>query len=94
LSCYVFLFGGAAVARYISKMTKLLDQAFEAARALPPAAQDDVARVLFHLTGDEEPPVTLSPAERTAIDRSKAASARGEFATDEQVRNLWKKHGL
>ena len=75
-------------------MTKLLDQAVEAARALPPEAQDAIAHVLFQLAGNEEPPVILSADERAAIERSKAAAARGEFATDEQVRSLWKKHGL
>jgi len=29
-----------------------------------------------------------------AIGRSKAAGSRGEFATDEQVRAVWAKHGL
>ena len=76
-------------------MTRLLDQALEAARNLPPAAQDDIARVVLRLAGsDEEPPVTLSPDERAAIAVSKAAAARGEFATDEQVRAAWAKHGL
>ncbi len=75
-------------------MTKLLDQAIEAARALPPEAQDDIARVMFQLAGDQGPPVILSADERTAIERSKAAAARGEFATEEQVRSVWKKHGL
>jgi predicted transcriptional regulator len=39
-------------------------------------------------------PVTLSADERAAIAASKAAAARGEFATDEQVRAIWAKHGL
>ena len=38
--------------------------------------------------------VPLSPEEREAIAHSKAAAARGEFATDEQVRAVWAKHGL
>jgi len=77
-------------------MTKLLDQAIEAARGLPPDAQDDIARVVLRLagTGDEASPVILTPAEREAIARSKAAAARGEFATDAQVRAVWSKHGL
>jgi len=77
-------------------MTKLLDQALEAARNLPPAAQDDIARVVLRLAGndDEERPVALSPEERAAIAASKAAAARGEFATDEHVRAAWAKHGL
>jgi hypothetical protein len=32
-----------------------------------------------------------SPDERAAIGASKAAAARGEFATDEQVRAVWVK---
>jgi len=76
-------------------MTKLLDRALEAARSLPAEAQDDIARVVLQLAGaDEEPPVPLTPDEQAAISRSKAAAARGEFATDEQVRAVWTKHGL
>ncbi len=77
-------------------MTELLDQALEVARNLPPATQDDIARVVLRLAGenDEEPPVALAPDERAAIAASKAAAARGEFASDEQVRAAWAKHGL
>jgi hypothetical protein len=80
----------------VRTMTKLLDQALEAARNLPPAAQDDIARVVLRLaeTEDGAPPVALAPEERAAVAASKAAAARGEFATDEQVRAVWNKHGL
>jgi hypothetical protein len=76
-------------------ITKLLDRAVEAARSLPPDAQDDIAHVVLRLTGaDDEPPVPLTPDEKAAITASKAAAARGEFATEEQVRAVWTKHGL
>ena len=76
-------------------MTKLLNQALAVARTLPPDAQDDIAHVVLRLAGaDDETPVPLTPEEQTAIDTSKAAAARGEFATDEQVRAVWAKHGL
>jgi hypothetical protein len=77
-------------------MTKLLDRAVEAARSLPPDAQDDIARVVLRLAGtdDEASPAALSPEERTAVAASQAAAAHGEFATDEQVRAVWGKHGL
>ncbi|MGH7226581.1 MAG: hypothetical protein ACRELF_25475 [Gemmataceae bacterium] len=76
-------------------MTKLLDDALEAARNLPPDDQDSIARVVLRLTGmDDEPPVELSTDERAAIAASKAAARRGEFATDDQVRATWAKHGL
>jgi hypothetical protein len=37
-------------------------------------------------------PVALSADGRAAIATSKAAAARGEFATDEQVRATWAKY--
>ena len=76
-------------------MTKLLEQALEAARRLPAAAQDDIARIVLRLAGtDEDAPVPLSVEEQAALAESKAAAGRGEFATDEQVRATWTKHGL
>lgn len=77
-------------------MTKLLDQALAAARTLPPDAQDDIARVVLQLAGTDEAAstVALSSDERSAISISKEAAVRGEFATDEQVRAVWAKHGL
>jgi len=50
-------------------MTALLDRALAAARTLPPAAQDDIARVVRRLAGtdDEASPVALSPDEQAAI---------------------------
>ena len=76
-------------------MTKLLDRALQVARTLPSAAQDDIARVVLQLAGsDEAPSVVLSANERAAIATSKEAAARGEFATEEQVRAAWAKRSL
>jgi hypothetical protein len=79
---------------YYFLMTKLLDQALEVVRGLPPDAQDNIARILLQLAGDDEStPLELSPQDCAAIAASKAAAARGEFATEEQVRAVWAKHG-
>ena len=75
-------------------MTELLERAVEAARGLSPAAQDDIARLVLRLAAADAAPVSLTSEERAAIARSKAAAARGEFATEEQVRAVWAKHGL
>jgi hypothetical protein len=76
-------------------MTKLLERALAAVRTLPPDVQDGIALMMLELVGNEDAePVALSPEERAAITLSKAAAARGEFATDEQVRAVWAKHGL
>jgi hypothetical protein len=75
-------------------MTKLLDRAFEAARLLPPEEQDEIARAILALADVEPQTALLTADERAAIARSKAAAERGEFATDQQVRDVWTKHGL
>ena len=77
-------------------MTRLLEQAPEAVRGLPPDAQDDIARVVLGLVGTDGdgPLVTLTADEDAAIAVSRAAAARGEFATTEEVRAAWNKHGL
>jgi hypothetical protein len=76
-------------------MTKLLDQAFEAVRRLPADDQDEIARAIMHLAGAGSGYVApLTAEERQAIARSKAAAQRGEFAEDNEVQAVWKKHGL
>jgi len=76
-------------------MTRLLDKALEAARNLPPDAQDDIARIVLQLASDgDDEPSELSLEERAAIKASKEAAARGEFASDDEVRAVWRKHDL
>ena len=76
-------------------MTKFFDQALETVRRLPATDQDDIARLMLQFAGAERgPSVPLSEHERGAVAISKAAARRGEFATDDQVRSVWAKHGL
>jgi hypothetical protein len=75
-------------------MTNLLDRAVEAARRLPPETQDEIARLVLQLAGGEGARIALTADERTAIAASRAAAARGEFATDNEVRAVWAKHDL
>jgi hypothetical protein len=75
-------------------MTKLLEQAIETVRGLPPEMQDDLARMLLQLAGEDQAVVQLSAEEAASFDESLAQAERGEFATDEQVRAIWAKHGL
>jgi hypothetical protein len=77
-------------------MTRLLEDALEAVRQLPADEQDEIARTMLALAGGsvDGEPIALTPDERVAIARSKAAAARAEFASEEQVRAVWAKHGL
>jgi predicted transcriptional regulator len=75
-------------------MTKLLEHAVETVRSLPPEMQDELARMLLQFAGEEQPVVQLTAEEEASFEESLAQADRGEFATDEQVRAIWAKHGL
>lgn len=75
-------------------MTDLLEKAVSVARGLPAEVQDDIARLMLAMAGEEQPPVDLTPGEETSLSVSLAQAAQREFATDEEVRAVWAKHGL
>lgn len=83
----------AAQLRYGGDMTRLLEQALETVSTLPDEVQDEVARMLLQFAGIEQPPYELTPDELADIEASFAEAERGEFATDEEVRAMWAKHG-
>jgi predicted transcriptional regulator len=73
-------------------MSKLLDEAFEKMKALPEQRQDELARLLIELAADE--PLQLTPEQEAEVAISRAQAARGEFATEEEVREMWRRFGL
>jgi len=75
-------------------MTKLLDRAIEAARAMLPEMQDELARLILQFAGEDQPVIQLTAEEKSSFEESLAQAKRGEFATDEQVRAIWAKHDL
>ena len=75
-------------------MTELLEKAMAPARGLPPEKQDEIARVVLALTGDDQSVYEFTPDEAAEQDAADAEEARGEYATDEEVRAIWAKHGL
>ena len=73
-------------------MTRLLDHAVATVRALPPDAQDAVARFLLQFADNGEPVIQLTAEEEASLDESLAQAERGEFATDEEMRAIWAQH--
>jgi hypothetical protein len=73
-------------------MTKLLEQAIEKVRKLPEADQDTVAVAVLSMA--EEQPVALDPDTRAAIREGLEQARRGEFVPDQEIDELWKRHGL
>ena len=75
-------------------MTRLLEQAIETVATLPDDTQDDLRGFSCNSRAWSNRPHELTPEEEADIDASLAEAERGEFATDEEVRAMWAKHGL
>lgn len=56
--------------------------------------QDELARFMLQLAGEEQPVVEFTEMGASSLAASLAQASRREFATDEQVRAVWAKHGL
>jgi hypothetical protein len=66
-------------------MTKLLEKALEAVRALPADAQDDIARTMLALAGNEGEAEPIDAAHLPAVLEGLAQIERGQFASDAEV---------
>lgn len=75
-------------------MTKLFEHAVETVRSLPAETQDELARLLLQLAGEDQPVIQLTPEEEASLEESMQQAERSEFAPDEEVRAIWAKYGL
>jgi hypothetical protein len=75
-------------------MTKLLEQAFARARALPADEQDVLAAVLLSMTEDGAGIAPLDDEARGAIREGLAQARLGEFVSEVEIDAIWKRHGL
>ena len=66
-------------------MTKLLEKALEVVRRLPPDSQDEIARAILMLSGNEDEPEEVDPAHLPALLAGLAQAERREFASDEDI---------
>lgn len=74
-------------------MTELFNQAIEAARQLSAEEQDEIALLIMEMIrGANEDVYALSEEERDAIAVARAQVARGEFATEEEIEEIFKKY--
>jgi hypothetical protein len=66
-------------------MTKLLEKALEAVRQLPPDSQDQIARAMLTLAGDQDALEEIDPAHLPDVLESLAQAKRREFASDAEI---------
>lgn len=72
-------------------MTKLLEKALEAVRRLPPGSQDEIARAMLALAGEEAELEPIDPAHLTAVLEGLAQANRGQFASDQDVEAVFRR---
>jgi hypothetical protein len=65
-------------------MTKLLEQALEAVRRLPPESQDEIAHAMLMLADDGEAE-DIDPGHLSAVLEGVAQARRRQFASDAEV---------
>jgi predicted transcriptional regulator len=75
-------------------MTKLLEQAIAEVRKLPPEEQDETAEMLLWAIEARRGSIPLDDEAIAAIEEGLAQARRGEFASDAEIADLWKRHGL
>lgn len=75
-------------------MGTLLDRAILAVKELPPAEQDEIALLVLAITGEEGSTAVLTEAEIASLEPSLAQAERREYAGDEDVAAVWRKHRL
>jgi len=72
-------------------MTKLLEKALEAVRRLPPESQDEIAEAMLHLAATEAEPEQIDPAHLAAVLEGLEQADRRQFATDEDVEEVFRR---
>jgi predicted transcriptional regulator len=75
-------------------MTKLLEDAIAKVRELPDAEQDEAAEMLLSVISKREGPVELDEETLAAIREGSEQARRGEFVSDEEMAEFFKRHGV
>ena len=75
-------------------MTDLLERAIDKVRQLPTQDQDALANALLSIAGEEVGIVTLDDETRSTVQQGLAEAERGEFVSDDVVKDADKRRGL
>jgi predicted transcriptional regulator len=75
-------------------MTDMLEEAIAKIRTLPDSDQDEAAAMLLSVASRNETTVALDAETRAAIREGLEQARRGEFVPDEEIDELWKRHGV
>ncbi len=75
-------------------MSKLLEQGIDAVRELPEESQDMAGELLLAIAGRKRRRLQLTTEQIEKVKIGFAEADRQEFATDDEMRETWKRFGL
>jgi predicted transcriptional regulator len=75
-------------------MIKVLEEAIAKVLTLSEMEQEEAAQVLLWALERHDDSPSLDEQTIAAIDEGIAQGKRGDFATDDEIAALWKRHGL
>ena len=76
---------------YPYDMTKLLHNALEAVRRLPPDSQDEIARATLTLSDVDGEAEAIDAAHLSAVLEGLAQAKRRDFATDAEIEAIFRR---
>ena len=75
-------------------MIKLLEEAIEKVKALPEPDQNIAAEFLLGFADEEARRLRLSEEQLLEVEYAKTEAREGKFATDAEMKALWRRFGL
>ena len=75
-------------------MTKMMKEAIEVLREFPEERQETIARAIIDYASHDNGVYHLTDAERAEVRAGLAEIERGEIATDEEVRGVYRRIGV
>jgi predicted transcriptional regulator len=74
--------------------TEALEALIERVAAWPPEAQDEFMHSVSQIEEKHVGVYRLNAEEQAAIEAAIVQADRGEFASDQEMAELWRRHGL
>lgn len=74
-------------------MTTLFEIAIEAARLLPPERQDEIARLMLQMAGEDQGVYHLSDDELESLRASRQQARESRFAGEKDIQSVWARYG-
>ena len=79
--------------RYNLAMISALKQMLQTIESWPPEDQQALAEAAREIEAERTGVYVMSPEEESAVEEGLTQADRGEFASDDEIAALWRRHG-